>query len=154
MPFIAIQTLFTLRNMCFVSFRLGNNAFSQYTFTYLTAIDILSRHPQKAEAFLQEVRPKTYGQIPNHPHERFCDLFFLNTAEHFTLALSPPKNEELLIGAAKPYLDAGRDPRLVDIFEAAHSVVLAVISNPQNSALATHYLPLYVDILFKVDKPC
>ena len=61
-------------------------------------------------------------------------------------------NEELFIGAASPYLSTGKDPRLVEIFEAAHSVMLAVLSAPHNSDLTFKYLPFYVDVLFKVSQ--
>ena len=77
-------------------------------------------------------------------------MFFLNTAEHFTLNLSCATNDELLLGAASPYLHAGSDPRLVDSFEAAHSVMLAVLSAPQASQLCVKYVPFYIDVLFKV----
>ena len=117
---------------------------------YLTAIDILSKYPIQAEAFLQEIKPAEFGRIPEHPHERCHDIFFLNTAEHFTLNLSCATTDELLLGAASPYLNAGSDPRLVDSFEAAHSVMLAVLSAPQASPLCAKYVPFYIDVLFKV----
>lgn len=150
MPFIAVQTLLTLRSLYFVSARLGHNAFSQYTFVYLTSIDILSNYPVQAEAFLREIRPTEFGRIPEHPHERNYDLFFLNTAEHFTLSLPSSVNEDLLIGAASPYLGTGNDSNLVEIFEAAHSVILSALTAPQNSDLTNKYLRFYADVLFKV----
>ncbi|KAK4695620.1 hypothetical protein P7C71_g2161, partial [Lecanoromycetidae sp. Uapishka_2] len=149
-PFISIQTLQILRNMYFVSSRLGTNSFSQYTFVYLTAIDILSQYPIQAEAFLREIRPICAGSIPQHPLDRCYDLYFLNTSEHFAVVLTSEHNEQLLISAATPYLGLGSDPRLLETFEAAHSVMLAVLSAPQNAdVLARHIYP-YVDTLFKV----
>ena len=147
---MAIQTLQILRNLYFISSRLGANAFSQYTFVYLTAIDILSQYPVQTEAFLQDIRPTSTGSIPQHPLDRCHDLYFLNTAEHFTVVLSPELNEQLLIGAATPYLGLGSDPRLLEIFEAAHSVMLALLSAPQNSDLLARHIHPYVDALFKV----
>ena len=147
---MAIQTLQILRNLYFISSRLGANAFSQYTFVYLTAIDILSQYPVQTEAFLQDIRPTSAGSIPQHPLDRCHDLYFLNTAEHFTVVLSPELNEQLLIGAATPYLGLGSDPRLLEIFEAAHSVMLAVLSAPQNPDLLARHIHTYVDALFKV----
>ena len=77
-------------------------------------------------------------------------MFFLNTAEHFTLSLSSATNDGLLVSAASPYLTAGSDPRLVEIFEAAHSVMLAILIAPQASDICVKYIPFYVDVLFKV----
>ena len=64
--------------------------------------------------------------------------------------LSPELNEELLVSVAIPYLGMGSDQRLVEIFESAHSVMLAVLSAPQNSNLLTKHMHPYVDVLFSV----
>lgn len=136
--------------MYFISSRPGANAFSQYNFVFLTAIDVLSQYPTQVEAFLRDIRPSSAGSIPPHPLDRCHDLFFLNTAEHFTIILASELNEELLINAATPYLGLGSDKRLLEIFEAAHSVMLAVLSAPQNSDVLSRYIRPYVDVLFKV----
>lgn len=147
---IAAQALHTLRYLYFVSTRLGSAAFSQYTFVYLTAMDILAAYPQQAEAFLQTIKPAELGRVPQHPLDRCLDLFFLNTAENFTLVLPSQTSEGLLVAAAAPYLAAGGNNNLLPIFEAAHSVMLAIFSAPQNAELTTKHLPYYVDALFKV----
>lgn len=85
-----------------------------------------------------------------HPLDRVQDLFFLNAAEHFTAVLTPRTNEELLIATASPYLVAGGNPHLLPIFEAAHSIMLAVFAGIQGVDLTTKHLPFYVDALFKV----
>ena len=71
-------------------------------------------------------------------------------AEHFTIVLGPEFSEQILITAATPYLGLGSDPRLLEIFEAAHSVMLAVLSAPQNTGLLIRHTHTYVDVLFKV----
>ena len=148
---MAIQTLQILRNLYFISSRLGASAFSQYIFVSLTAIDILAQFPVQAEAFLLEIRPSSVGgSIPQHPLDRCLDLYFLNTTEHFTSVLSPKLNEELLISAATPYLGLGSDQRLLEIFESAHSVMLAVLSAPQNPDLLAKHIHPYTDVLFRV----
>jgi hypothetical protein len=149
-PVMVRQALHSLRNLYFISSRLGTDSFSQYTFVYLTAIDILSNYPIQADAFLKEIRPSVPGDIPVSPLERCLDLYFLNTSEHFTLVLSSATNEELLVSAAIPYLAAGGNNNLLPIFEAAHSVMLSVFSAPQSVALAGKHLPFYVDALFSV----
>lgn len=82
--------------------------------------------------------------------ERCLDLFFLNTAEQFTLGLSPHLSEELVIAAATPYLITDGNKNLLPMFEAAHSIMLAVFSAPQNVEITAKHLPFYVDSLFRV----
>ncbi|ODH48183.1 hypothetical protein GX48_05674 [Paracoccidioides brasiliensis] len=149
-PLLSSKTLHILRNLSFVSARIGQNTFSQYIFVNLTAIDILSQYPAHSQEFLESIRPATAGRIPDYPIDRCLDLFFLNIAEHFTLVLSPTVNEELLIAAALPYLAAGGNNNLLEIFEAAHSVVLAVLAAPKSADMAVKHLPLYVNTLFAV----
>ncbi|KUL89928.1 hypothetical protein ZTR_02859 [Talaromyces verruculosus] len=149
-PFIAVQSLHILRNLYFITSRTGQTSSSQYSFVNLVAIDILAQYPELAENFLRTIKPIELGQIPPHPLERCLDLFFLNTSEHFALILPPLANEELIIAAATPYLAAGGNNHLLEIFEAAHSVVLAVFSAPQNADITAKHLPFYVDNLFAV----
>ena len=145
-----MQTLHILRNLYFISSRAGANAFSQYSFVYLTAVDILSQYPVQAEAFLKEIRPAEIGHISDHPVDRCFDLYFLNTSEHFPLVLSVETNEDLLVKAATPYLGLGADQRLFEIFEAAHSVMLAVFAAPQCTDLTIRHIHHYFEALFKV----
>ena len=149
-PVLATQTLHTLRHLYFISSRLGPSSFSQHTFVYLTAIDILTAYPLQSDAFLKFIASSHLGQIPRHPLDRTLDLYFLNTAEHFTLVLPPVTNEDLLIAAAVPYLTAGGNHNMLPIFEAAHSVMLAVLSAPQSAEITAKHLPFYIDALFKV----
>jgi len=111
---------------------------------------VLTQYPQNAEGFLKSIRPSETGRIPAHPIERSLDLFYLNTIEHFTIVLSPEANEDLAIAPALPYLAAGGNNHLLEIFEAAHSVMLAVLAAPQSAELGTKHMPFYVDALFKV----
>ena len=147
---MTIQTLRALRNLYFISSRGGQSRFSQYQFVTLTAVDILTQYPVEAEAFLRDTQGTSQGRISQHPHDRCQDLFFLNTAEHFASTLSSQANEGLLIRAAKPYLGLEGDLRLLEIFEAAHSVMLAVFSAPQNAELVLIHIHPYVEALFKV----
>ncbi|KAK6390356.1 hypothetical protein LTR65_005731 [Meristemomyces frigidus] len=149
-PKLVTQALHTLRYLFFISTRLGSATFSQYTFVYLTSMDVLTAWPPHAEAFLRAIKPAELGLVPQHPLDRCLDLFFLNTAEHFTLILPSQTSEEVLVAAATPYLAAGGNNNLLPIFEAAHSVMLAVISVPHNADLTARHLPVYVDALFKV----
>ncbi|KAF1847517.1 uncharacterized protein K460DRAFT_279509 [Cucurbitaria berberidis CBS 394.84] len=149
-PILASQALQTLRHLYFITSRLGPASFSQHTFVYLTAIDILTAYPNHAGKFLKSIAPQHLGQIPRHPLDRILDLYFLNTAEHFTLVLPPAANEDLLVASAVPYLAAGENRHLLPIFEAAHSVMLAVLSAPQSAEITAKHLPFYIDALFSV----
>ena len=148
-PFVAIQTLITLRNVYFISSRSAQTAFSQYQFVFLSAIDILSHYPIQAEAFLKDIKPKAPGKFSDHPLDRCLDLYFLNVAEHMTTILSPNVNEKLLLEACGPYLGIVGDARLREIFEAAHSVTLSVLSAPQNSELVSRHIHPYLDVVFE-----
>ncbi len=147
-PVLATSCLQTLRNMYFISHRFGQTFSSQYTFVYFTPMDILNQYPQHAEAFLTFIKPREPGRIPAHPLDRTLDLFFLNTAEHFTLTVSASTNAELL-NAAFPYIQSQDDPRLGELYEAAHSVVLSVFAAPQNSDVVPRHVPVYVETLLQ-----
>ncbi|KAJ4355868.1 uncharacterized protein N0V89_003889 [Didymosphaeria variabile] len=149
-PVLASQALQTLRHLYFITSRLGPASFSQHTFVYLTAIDILSAYPMHADKFLKSIAPPQLGQIPRHPLDRILDLYFLNTAEHFSLVLPTATNEDLLVASAVPYLAAGGNHNMLPIFEAAHSVMLAVLSAPQSAKITAKHLPFYIDALFSV----
>ncbi|KAJ4298277.1 hypothetical protein N0V90_006177 [Kalmusia sp. IMI 367209] len=149
-PVIASQALQTLRHLYFITSRLGPASFSQHTFVYLTAIDILSAYPMHADKFLKSIAPPQLGQIPRHPLDRTLDLYFLNTAEHFSLVLTSAVNEDLLVASAVPYLAAGGNHNMLPIFEAAHSVMLAVLSAPQSAEITAKHLPFYIDAVFSV----
>lgn len=113
-------------------------------------MDILSAYPGHAEFFLRAILPSDHNAVPEHPLDRCLDLFYLNTAEQFTLKIPRQACEELFITAAAPYLAAGGNNNLLPIFEAAHSVMLAVFSAPQNAELTARHLPFYIDSLFAV----
>ncbi|CAI6337267.1 unnamed protein product [Periconia digitata] len=149
-PMLVSQALHTLRHLYFITTRLGPVSLSQHTFVYLTAIDILAAYPMHADKFLKSIAPKQLGQVPRHPLDRILDLYFLNAAEHFTLVLSSATNEDLLVASAVPYLAAGGNHSMLPVFEAAHSVMLAVLSAPQSAGITAKHLPFYIDALFSV----
>jgi hypothetical protein len=148
-PFISIQCFHILRNLYFIASRLGQTSSSQYVFVSMVATDILTQYPEQAEAFIQSIKPVEQGQIPGHPADRCFDLFFFNTAEHFTLALSPKASEEVILAGAMPYLVTGGSKFLIELFEAAHSATLSVLAGPQNAEVAARHVPFYLDALFK-----
>lgn len=148
-PGVAAKALHVLRNLFFITTRLGSNAFTAYTFVYLASIDILTRFPMNSKIFLTEIQPHSPGNLPSHPLDRVLDLFYLNTCEHFSLVLDPADNEHLIVAAASPYLNPSANKALLEIFEAAHSAVLSALSAPHNTNLTAKVIPFYTDALFK-----
>lgn len=148
-PLLAIQALHILRHLQFIASRFGQTSSSQYVFVNFTAIDILSQFPDHVHSFLQAIRPVQLGRVPIHPLDRTHDLFFLNTAEHFTLVTSAGLNENLILASALPCIstDAGRGA--AELYEAAHSVCLAVFVSPQCAELASRQLPFYIEALMQ-----
>jgi hypothetical protein len=148
-PSLAMQCLHILRHLYFISSRLGQTSSSQYVFVNMVAIDVLTQYPRQAESFIESIRPVDKGHIPAHPADRFLDLFFFNTAEHFTLTLPPQINEEVILAAAMPYLVAGSTKFLAEMMEAAHSATLSVLATPHNAEVTARHLPFYLDALFQ-----
>lgn len=149
-PVVAAKTLHIYRNLSFISSR-GNDSFQVYVFSYLTSIDILARYPDHSTAFLRETSPPATGSISAHPLHRTLDLFYLNTAEHLPLRLPPEACERLIIQPATAYLShsAPNSRRMVELFEAAHSAILSVLSCPQNGPIAVQTAPFYAETLLK-----
>lgn len=147
-PTIASKSMLILRNIHFISSRTGSNTLSALTFVNLASIDILNRFPLQARDFLKSIHPTHPGQIPSHPLQRSHDLFYLNTVEHFTLIMSPATAESLIFIPASPYLNPAANVHLLEIFEAAHSAMLAMLAAPQSGPLTAKVLPFYVESLF------
>ncbi|KAK3302006.1 uncharacterized protein B0T15DRAFT_288844 [Chaetomium strumarium] len=155
-PAVAAKTLHALRNLYFISSRNGSDAFQVYTFTYLTSLDTLVRYGPACASFLREINPalssSSPGSIPAHPLHRTLDLFYLNVSEHLPLNLPPSECDALIIQPATTYLNhpsgGALSPRMLELFEAAHSAVLSVLSCPHNAPLAVDIVPFYAETLF------
>ncbi|KAK2070382.1 hypothetical protein P8C59_004880 [Phyllachora maydis] len=151
-PVVASKALHILRNLYFISSYKGNDAFQVYGFTHLTSIDTIARYPQACVAFLRETMSSNPSAIPTHPLARTLDLFYLNTAEHLPLEMPSEACDALIVQPATAYLSytaAPLSPRMVELFEAAHSAVLSVFSCPQNSSMAADLAPFYAESLFR-----
>lgn len=149
-PKLAEQSLQILRNLYFITTRQGSATFSQYNFVYYTAMDVLGAYPLEVERVLHAMAPTSVGTVATHPLDRTLDLFFLNTAEHFTLTVPANVTVNLLVPTVTSYLAAGGKGALLPVFEAAHSVTLAIFSAPQNEEATMANLPFYVESLFRV----
>ncbi|CAL8580821.1 hypothetical protein XPA_006538 [Xanthoria parietina] len=149
-PPSAMQILKTLRNFYFISSHLGTDTLSQHSFVYLTAVDIISQYPKFAEALVNQLRPAQIGLIPQHPLDRCLDTYFLNTAEHFATVLNTKIADGLLLSAAMPYLGTNDERKSLEAFEAAHSVMIAVMAAPHNNDLTVSRIETYAGRLFEV----
>ncbi|PWW79554.1 hypothetical protein C7212DRAFT_356384 [Tuber magnatum] len=148
-PTFSYKILLILRNFYFITSRLGPNVFSSYNFVYLSAIDILTTYPTPSEKFITDIAPTQAGIIPPKLPERLFDLYFLNTAEHFTHSLPQKVNEETILPCTSAYLHPPSDASLHAHFESAHSVTLSIIGAPKSADLGARMLPFYVDTVFK-----
>lgn len=63
--------------------------------------------------------------------------------------LSPHLNETTIIPSLAPYLAPNLSPTLHPHFEAAHSVMLAILASPASTTLGATIMPFYVDAVFK-----
>jgi hypothetical protein len=147
-PLVAAKTLHIYRNLSFISSR-GNDSFQVYAFSYNTCIDILARYREPATAFLRDTTPPNSGTIPTHALHQVLDLFYLNTAEHLPLNLTSEACDALIIQPASIYLSHSMplSRRMVELFEAAHSATLSVLSCPQNGPIAVSMAPFYAETL-------
>jgi hypothetical protein len=147
-PIVAAKTLHIYRNLYFISSR-GNDSFQVYAFSYNTCIDILARYREPATAFLRDTMPPNSGTIPTHALQQVLDLFYLNTAEHLPLNLTSEACDALIIQPASIYLSHSMplSSRMVELFEAAHSATLSVLSCPQNGPIAVSMAPFYAETL-------
>jgi len=149
-PGIAVKSMHILRNLYFISARDGNSSFQVYTFAYMTSIDVVSRYAAASEIFLNEIKPRE-SSLPTRQAQRMLDLFYLNLAEHLPLTLSTAACDDLIVKPALVYIshDSALTPSMVQLFEAAHSAVLSVMSCPQHGPLTIRVAPFYIIKLFE-----
>ncbi|RKF58105.1 Peroxisomal membrane protein PEX17 [Golovinomyces cichoracearum] len=143
----ASRTLQMLKNIHFMTSRLGSTRFSVYAFVNLSSIDILSQHPPSVVSYLRSIYPPASGVIRRSCVKRSHDLFYLNLAEHFSAVLEPADAELLIIPVCTPYIELQENMEFTEIFEAAHSVMLSLFTAPQNSDLTVKSLPSYIEKL-------
>lgn len=152
-PNLAVSSLHILRNLYFITSRLGTNAFSALTFVSLTSLDILSTSPPLAAKFIQSISPGSPGRIPDNALDQCSDLYFLNTAEHFPLLLPPQLTTDLILARAEPYLTlphrtSALTPTMTELFEAAHSATLSALAAPSMCSISAQRIPTYAAQLF------
>ena len=128
---------------------MGPAGFSSYNFVYYAAIDVLSTYPTHAAAFLTSIAPNPLTVIPSALADRLRDLYFLNLSEHLIPVLSPSLISTLLIPNLTVYLIPNTDPTLHPHYEAAHSVMLAIIGCADCAPIHSQIVPFYADAIFR-----
>jgi hypothetical protein len=146
---LAVKSLNVFRNLSFISSP-HTSEFQVYRFTYLTSIDTLVHFPEACITFLQSIKRRDSGVIPQHPLDRALDLCYLSFAEHLPLNLPPDACDALIVQPAMAYLthSAPISGRMVELFESAHSAILSVLSCPHNGDLIVKLAPFYSEALF------
>lgn len=146
---LAVKSLNIFRNLSFISSPHASE-FQIYKFTYLASIDTLVPYPEACATLLQSVKRTDSSVIPAHPLDRTLDLCYLSFAEHFPLNLPPDACDALIVQPAMAYLthSAPISGRMVELFEAAHSAILSVLSCPHNGDLIVKLAPFYSETLF------
>ncbi|KAL1894181.1 hypothetical protein Sste5346_005967 [Sporothrix stenoceras] len=158
-PQMSAKALRVLHGLDFVASHDGAGHFQAYQFAYLASIDILARYPPAVAGILSQLLAARPPSTTNDdPLRLTSDLFYLNIAEHFAAVLPAEACDRLLIQPALPYVAPSTvtnlsshiaySPRMVEVFEAAHSATLSVLSCPHNAAIAAALGPLYAEALF------
>lgn len=162
-PQMSAKALRVLHGLDFVASHDGAGHFQAYRFAYLASIDILARYPPAVAGFLSQILaarpPSRTNTTADEPLRLTSDLFYLNIAEHFAAVLPAEACDRLLIQPALPYVAPSNvashlpshiaySPRMVEVFEAAHSATLSILSCPHNAAIAAALGPLYAEALF------
>jgi len=76
----------------------------------------------------------------------------MNTMESLVTTCSPTFIEEVTLPAVMPYLASHETTEQQLLFEAAHSVMLAVVATPAAAEVSVKMLPFYVEAVFQVSE--
>ncbi|KAG6333814.1 hypothetical protein ID866_5274 [Astraeus odoratus] len=170
-PSLSLAVLRTLSHLAFVIEKFGgagHGAFPELKRTFYLALDILAEHQAESEHFVQQSCEGLWSDTGNlsHPVRRAKKAFALSAIEQLISVLSASAIRTFVLPFCSPHLD---DARHREIFEAAHSVVLAILSHSaqnlvevdksvpdpdgshehERSMLITSMVPFYVQCLIK-----
>lgn len=130
-PSLALAVLRSLYHLAFVIEKFGgagHNAFPELKRAFYLALDILAGHQSESEHFVQQLCDELWSNAYDlsHPVQRAKKAFGLSAIEQLIPVLTASTIETYVLPFCSPHLD---DTRHRDIFEAAHSVVLAIFSH-------------------------
>ncbi|KAI6114154.1 hypothetical protein F5141DRAFT_1195176 [Pisolithus sp. B1] len=130
-PSLALAVLRGLYHLAFVIENFGgagHNAFPELKRAFYLALDILAEHKAESEHFVQQLCEELWSNAYDlsHPVQRAKKAFGLSAIEQLIPVLAGSTIETFVLPFCSPHLDNARHR---DIFEAAHSVVLAIFSH-------------------------
>ncbi|GAA6050173.1 hypothetical protein JCM3770_000437 [Rhodotorula araucariae] len=135
---LASTAVRALARTYFVALRFGQSGFQAWRAVLAGLVEVVAAplpgasleavgargHPSPAEELVRSLQPAKSG-----PHDRAVEraaaTFWMNTAEQVMYALGDEYVEYAVLKGCRPYLD---DAKYRDSFEAAHSVILAVLA--------------------------
>ncbi|BGP39922.1 hypothetical protein JCM10450v2_003899 [Rhodotorula kratochvilovae] len=137
----------------FVALRFGQSGFQAWRAVLAGLVEVVAAplpegaesasSPSPAEALVRSLQPPTAG-----PHDRAVEraeaTFWMNAAEQVMRALGDEYVERVVLRGCRPYLD---DATYRDSFEAAHSVVLAVLATGKHCV--PDLAPWYINLLLQ-----
>ncbi|BFZ60355.1 hypothetical protein YB2330_001391 [Saitoella coloradoensis] len=132
-----------MHNLYFITARIGGDTVATYDFTFRVALDIICQRPGEADKLLTEMAPSVQPETIYHPINMSTSLFFLNMSEHLAPVISPLLFKEIVFPVAQAYMKTPVQVPCRPLFEAAHSVVLALIMAPQMKEMASEVVVGY-----------
>ncbi|KAI6005352.1 hypothetical protein EDC04DRAFT_2882826 [Pisolithus marmoratus] len=130
-PSLALAALRSLYHLAFVIEKFGgagHSAFPELKRAFYLALDILAGHKADSEHFVRQLCEEMWsnGYDLSHPTQKAKKAFVLSAIEQLIPVLTASTIETYVLPFCSPHLD---DAHHRDIFEAAHSVVLAIFSH-------------------------
>lgn len=123
----------------FITSKFGHDGFTTYKQVFYAAMDVLAQNPAKCLDLVKEVEPS--NKNVSDPMCRARVVYYLNMVEQ-VVSLMPDEQLEAILRLLSPYLS---DSNHVDLFEASHSVVLAIFE--KNQRISKTLAPVYVKII-------
>ncbi|KAI6013559.1 hypothetical protein EDC04DRAFT_694037 [Pisolithus marmoratus] len=130
-PSLALAALRSLYHLAFVIEKFGgagHSAFPELKRAFYLALDILAGHKADSEHLVQQLCEELWsnGYDLSHPTQKAKKAFVLSAIEQLIPVLTASTIETYVLPFCSPHLD---DAHHRDVFEAAHSVVLAIFSH-------------------------
>ena len=123
----------------FITSKFGHDGFTTYKQVFYAAMDVLAQNPARCLDLVREIEPS--NKDISDPMSRARVVYYLNMVEQ-VVSLMPDEQLEAILRLLSPYLS---DSDHVDLFEASHSVVLAIFE--RNQRISKTLAPLYVKII-------
>ncbi|KAI6030700.1 hypothetical protein F5J12DRAFT_918847 [Pisolithus orientalis] len=142
-PSLALAVLRSLYHLAFVIEKFGgagHSAFPELKRAFYLPLDVLAGHKAESEHLVQQLCEESWSNAYDlsHPVQRAKKAFALSTIEQLIPVLPTSGIETYVLPFCSPHLD---DARYHDVFEAAHSVVLAIFSHYHHTQVTSSTSP-------------